>query len=203
MPRLAKYPRIRLEEYALSAAIRCGKRLGLPLPARLMAPPSINVSNIVDSWASPGVSSNTTGLPLPSHRTCILVENPPWLRPKASLSGPDAGSPGFGSPCPPLRSCPSSVLVSTHDGAICEVDFPLYLTFGISVLLYLSKDSVPDTSLTPSVEARGHRFIRTVSLWQVLPRSACSHDPQHAVDDGTVVFAWPACMRFLWWEQRS
>lgn len=103
MPRLAKYPRIRLEEYALSVATRCGKPLGLPLPRRLIAPPSINLSNIVVSCASPGVSSKTTGLPLPSHRTCILVQNPPWLRPKASLSGPDACSPGFGSPFLPQQ----------------------------------------------------------------------------------------------------
>lgn len=87
MPRLAKYPRIRLFEYALSAATRAGKRLGRPRPLRLMAPLSIKSSNTVESWASPGVSSNTTVLPLPSQRTCSLVENPPLLRPNASLGG--------------------------------------------------------------------------------------------------------------------
>jgi hypothetical protein len=99
IPRLAKYPRIRLLEYALSAATLKGKRLGLglPLPGFLMAPPSINFSNTVDSCASPGVSSKTTGLPLPSHRTCILVENPPWLRPSASSLG-STGSSVLGSP---------------------------------------------------------------------------------------------------------
>ncbi len=87
MPRLPRYSRILPLLYALSAAMRAGKRLGRPLPDRLIAPPPINVSNIVDSCCCPGVSSNTTGLPLPSHRTCILVEYPPLLRPKASSSG--------------------------------------------------------------------------------------------------------------------
>ena len=87
IPRLLRYSRILRELYALSAATRPGKRLGLPRPRRLIAPPSISVSNTVASCCCPGVSSNITGLPLPSHRTCILVENPPWLRPNASSSG--------------------------------------------------------------------------------------------------------------------
>jgi hypothetical protein len=87
IPRLAKYPRISRLLYALSAATRPGKRLGRPLPPFLIAPPSINRSNTVHSWVCPGVSSNTTGLPLPSHRTCSLVEYPPWLLPNASFSG--------------------------------------------------------------------------------------------------------------------
>jgi hypothetical protein len=98
MPRLAKYPRIRLFEYALSAATLAGKRLGLPLPRLLIAPPSINSSNTVDSCCSPGVSSNTSGLPAPSHLTWILVENPPLLRPSASFSGPSCGSPFLPQP---------------------------------------------------------------------------------------------------------
>jgi hypothetical protein len=93
MPRLLRYCRIRLFEYPLSAATRCGRRLGLPRPRRLMAPPSIRSSNTVDSCCSPGVSSKTTGLPLPSHLTWILVENPPRLLPRASFSGPPCGSP--------------------------------------------------------------------------------------------------------------
>lgn len=95
MPRLLRYCRILRLLYPLSAAIRPGKRLGLPLPRRLMAPRSISSSNTVASCCSPGVNSNTTGLPLPSHLTCILVEKPPLLRPKAS----SFGSVGFsGSP---------------------------------------------------------------------------------------------------------
>jgi len=77
-----------LDEYPLSPTILPGKRLGLPLPARLMAPFSINASKAVHSCASPPVSTKATGLPLPSHLTCILVENPPRLRPNASPSWP-------------------------------------------------------------------------------------------------------------------
>ena len=148
IPRRAKYARIRLFEYALSAATRCGKRPGLPLPGFLMAPPSISFSNTVDSCASPGVSSNTTGLPLPSQRTCILVENPPWLRLKASESG---------SPFRPQRRAHQHAA-----GAIYEVDLPLNKAFGISTHLYLSKGAVPDTCLTPARVPPG-RSARTPS----------------------------------------
>ena len=86
-PLLRKYKRTFLDVYPLSATIRFGSRLGRPLPARLTAPLSISCSNTVTSCCCPGVSANVTGLPSPSHRTCILVENPPWLRPNASFSG--------------------------------------------------------------------------------------------------------------------
>jgi hypothetical protein len=82
-----------LNEYPLSPTILPGKCLGLPLPLRLIAPCSINCSNTVASCCWPGVSTNVTGLPLPSHLTCILVPNPPLLQPNASVSGPEFGSP--------------------------------------------------------------------------------------------------------------
>jgi len=82
-----------LNEYPLSPTILPGKSLGRPRPLRLMLPCSINCSNTVHSCCWPGVSTNVTGLPLPSHRTCILVPNPPRLQPKASVSGPSCGPP--------------------------------------------------------------------------------------------------------------
>src|SRR5207249_1464147 len=48
---------------------------------------SINSSKGTVSWRSPRVSMKVIGLPLPSQRTCILVENPPRLRPNASFCG--------------------------------------------------------------------------------------------------------------------
>ena len=89
-----------MNEYPLSPTILPGSSLGLPLPARLTAPCSINCSNTVASCCWPGVSTNVTGLPLPSHLTCILVPNPPRLQPNAS----SLGSVGFsGSPFLHLR----------------------------------------------------------------------------------------------------
>ena len=89
MPRRRKYILIRREAYERSAAIRRGLHLGLPLPVpeRLTCPPAINCSNMGASWRSPGVSTYVMGLPLPSHRTCTLVEKPPLLRPNASVTG--------------------------------------------------------------------------------------------------------------------
>jgi hypothetical protein len=86
-PRLRRYKRIWRLVYPLSATIRLGRMRGRPLPTRLTAPLSISCLNIVTSCCWPGVSANVTGLPAPSHLTCILVENPPWLRPKASFRG--------------------------------------------------------------------------------------------------------------------
>src|SRR3954452_5779861 len=96
MPLRRRYRRMLLNEYPLSPTTLPGKSLGLPLPARLMEPCSINCSNTVASCCWPGVSTNVTGLPLPSHRTCILVPNPPLLQPKASVCSPEG--PSFGSP---------------------------------------------------------------------------------------------------------
>src|SRR5215216_1727469 len=89
MPLRRRYNRIEREAYDLSAATRRGLLLGRPRPCLLTCPPSINCSNTGASWRSPEVSTNVIGLPLPSHRTWILVENPPRLRPSAS----DCGSP--------------------------------------------------------------------------------------------------------------
>lgn len=98
--RLLRYVRILRLLYPLSAAMRPGSSLGLPRPRLLMAPCSINCSNTGASCASPGVSTNVMGLPLPSARTCILVENPPRLLPNACC----AGSVGFvGSPFLPQQ----------------------------------------------------------------------------------------------------
>jgi hypothetical protein len=82
-----------LNEYPLSPTILPGNRLGLPLPLRLMLPCSNSCSNTVTSCCCPGVITNVTGLPLPSHLTCILVPNPPRLQPNASSSGPEFGPP--------------------------------------------------------------------------------------------------------------
>lgn len=86
-PFLRKYKRTLRLVYPLSATIRLGNKRGRPHLARLTAPLSMSCSNTVTSCRWPGVSKNVTGLPCPSQRTWILVENPPWLLPKASFSG--------------------------------------------------------------------------------------------------------------------
>jgi len=87
MPRRRRYNLIRRQAYERSAATRRGLLLGLPRPCLLTSPPAINCSNMGASWRSPGVSTYVIGLPLPSHRTCTLVEKPPLLLPSASATG--------------------------------------------------------------------------------------------------------------------
>src|SRR5437870_2851495 len=86
IPRRRRYNLILPLLYPLSQATRLGRCLGLPRPCRLTAPPSITCSKTVASCCWPGVSTKVIGLPLPSHRICILVLNPPLLRPNASFS---------------------------------------------------------------------------------------------------------------------
>lgn len=79
------------------------------------------------------------------------------------------------------------MLVSAHYGAIYEVDFPLYLASGISVLLHLSPYLVPYTLRTPAIEAGGNGFPGAVAFRHVSPRSTSLDYPQDAIDDGAVV----------------
>ena len=87
MPLRRKYNRIARLAYDLSPTTRRGLRLGLPRPGLRTLPPSINSLKAIVSWRSPGVSTYVIGLPLPSQRTCTLVEKPPLLLPKASVCG--------------------------------------------------------------------------------------------------------------------
>src|SRR5215210_142232 len=87
MPLRRRYNRIPRAAYDLSPTTRRGLRLGRPRPCLLTLPPSIKPSKATVSWHWPGVSTKVIGLPLPSQRTCTLVENPPRLLPKASCSG--------------------------------------------------------------------------------------------------------------------
>src|SRR6266498_382641 len=87
MPLRRRYNLIRRQAYDLSPTKRRGLRLGRPRPCLRTLPPSIHYSKGTVSWRSPGVSTYVIGFPLPSQRTCILVEKPPRLLPKASCSG--------------------------------------------------------------------------------------------------------------------
>lgn len=88
--RRRQYRRIFPLLYPLSPATRLGRCLGRPRPTRLTAPCPISGSKTVASCCCPGVKTSVISLPLPSARTCTLVLNPPWLRPRASSF---AGSP--------------------------------------------------------------------------------------------------------------
>lgn len=162
-PSLRKYRRILPLLYPLSAAIRPGSRLGLPRPCLLIAPCSINCSNTGASCASPGVSTNVIGLPLPSARTCILVENPPRLLPKACSEG-SVGL--FGSPFLPqqrvgeharwsyLRSGGSTLLHPQHHSLVVvgQVFYPTRLADAICRSERLHSARVHSVQASPARE---------------------------------------------------
>ena len=87
MPRRRRVVRSLRLLYPLSPTNRLGRRLGRPFPERLTAPWSNRSSATVASCCWPGVSTKVINRPWPSTRTCSLVLNPPWLRPKASVVG--------------------------------------------------------------------------------------------------------------------
>jgi len=94
------------------------------------------------------------------------------------------------------------VLVSTYHGAIYEVDFPLYLTAGIGIFLYLSHYLCPDALFGPAIEASGNRLPGAIAFRYVSPRSASLVYPDHAIDNGAMVFRWSSYTLFLWGQQR-
>jgi hypothetical protein len=72
----------------LSASRRSGRlRRGRPRPTRGTRMASKTVSSCLLSWRWPAVSTTDSGLPRPSQEGCILVPNPPRLRPSASSCG--------------------------------------------------------------------------------------------------------------------
>jgi hypothetical protein len=93
------------------------------------------------------------------------------------------------------------VLVSTHDGAIYELDCPSYLPIIMSIFLKLSQYLVPDAGFTPAIEARGYTLPGAIAFRQVSPESTGLIYPQDAIDDGAVVFTWSPCVGLLRREQ--
>jgi hypothetical protein len=159
-PCLRRYLRILPLLYPLSAAMRPGSLLGRPRPRLLIAPCSINCSNTGASCPSPGVNTNVIGLPLPSARTCILVENPPRLLPRAWCEG----SVDFvGSPFLPrlradehvsrsyLRSVRSTLHHPQHrclvvGGRVCCPKHPAHATYR-SAMLHSATDHIVQANL--------------------------------------------------------
>jgi hypothetical protein len=87
IPGWRAYCRIRRLLYPLSPTTRRGRRLGRPGPRCFTAPVSTNTGKTKASCRCPGVNTRVNSWPSPSVRRCTLVLNPPWLRPKASVSG--------------------------------------------------------------------------------------------------------------------
>lgn len=58
-----------------------------------------------------------------------------------------------------------------------------------SVLDQHCKHLLPDTGSRPAREALVHGLVFSISLGQVTPTGARAQDPEHAIDEGTIVQA--------------
>src|SRR5579884_4056168 len=167
--------------YALSPASR-----GRLRPGRRIAPRSRTASRAICSWRSPPVSTATRGLPLPSTRRWIVVENPPCERPSASP--PDgAGPAGAGG-----------VLMGANDGGIDKVQAPGDRAAGVGLGLQGRQNALPDPGLPPAVEPARHRSHRPIAFRQVAPRRPGAVDPQDAVHDPAIIMVRSSRLELLW-----
>src|SRR5918911_1272387 len=184
LSRRRKPPRDGRPEKLLSPATRRGRSRGRPR-GRRTAPLSSKAGSATQSWRSPPLSAKLTGLPCPSARTWILVENPPRLRPSASQLPPSR-----------LRRAPAAcwwartTLLSTtcksHSGGLGLQGF---------------EDALPDAGLAQSVKAARYRPDRPEALRQVPPGRAGAQDPENAIEDGSMFMVWAAGTGPLWRKQ--
>lgn len=94
------------------------------------------------------------------------------------------------------------MLMGAAHGAIAAVPVLIELTGGIGLLLQGVTQPLKDARFPPRVEAAGPRPPGTITLRQVVPRSASTENPQHAVKDATMVDGWSPRLWFLWGTQR-
>ena len=81
------------------------------------------------------------------------------------------------------------MLVSTNNGGINVVNFPIKLASGIGLSLHHIVDMVPDTSFDPAGIAIGDAGPLTIALGEVRPGCAGPKNPENAIDGGAMVKA--------------
>ncbi len=79
--------------------------------------------------------------------------------------------------------------MSTNDGGIDMMRFPVQFPGGIGVGLHRGEEAVPDPGLFPAIEPGGDGGGGPIAGGQVGPGRAGAQDPEDAVDDRPVVVA--------------
>src|SRR3954470_14901708 len=96
----------------------------------------------------------------------------------------------------------ASVLVSTDNGGIHEVEVPIDLATLLRASLQSRQNAPPDPSLAPAVEPARHRAHWAVTAPQNTPPGPRAIDPQNAVQNLPVVLIRPPCPWLLRRQQR-
>lgn len=94
------------------------------------------------------------------------------------------------------------MLVGANDGAVDMMQAPVERALGVSLLLEVRQDAVPDAGASPAIEAGGYCLPGAVPLGQVPPGRSCPIQPQQAIDDLAMVLRRAATSWFLRWKQR-
>jgi hypothetical protein len=94
------------------------------------------------------------------------------------------------------------MLMGSNDRAIDIMNRPVDLALGIGWLLHRLKETLPETSFAPSIEAASHGAPGTIPFWQITPGSAGAQNPQHAVEDVSMIRSGATGSRFLRRKQR-
>jgi hypothetical protein len=79
------------------------------------------------------------------------------------------------------------MLVRPYDRPIDVVLLPIHVAARISLSLQFGQDTRPQSAALPPIEARGDGLPRTIALGKITPGSPSLGDPEHAIDDASVV----------------
>ena len=93
------------------------------------------------------------------------------------------------------------MLVRSDDSAIDIVKRPVELALAIGLLLEGVQDPLENTRVAPAVEAAGHRTPGTIALREIPPRGSGAENPQHAVENRSMVIGGSPSIRFWGWEE--
>ena len=91
----------------------------------------------------------------------------------------------------------SGILVRAYDRTIHEMDLPVELPLLIGIHLQFLEDPLPQSCLSPPVEASVDRLPGPVAFRQVTPGRASIQDPQDAIDDAAMIRARSSRLRLL------
>jgi hypothetical protein len=79
---------------------------------------------------------------------------------------------------------------------------PINMACCIGLLLQRRQNAIPDAGLPPALEPTRYGAYCAISLRQIAPGSARARNPQHPIDDPTMISSRAARLRLLWWQQR-
>jgi hypothetical protein len=85
--------------------------------------------------------------------------------------------------------------------AIDRMQVPVQLALGVSSGLHRDQELRPDPSPLPAVEAAGYGPPGAIACGEIPPGGAGAQNPEHAIQDASVINRRPTGFRCLWRKQ--